>query len=159
MSQAVRQLFFVGMMYITVLSFLTGKDGKLLNTIKFTGFPMPMNRCISKAVIMRFPLRWMIFPVPWSFVMISAFPSLCAVLSWKEKRICFLSLPPGRRRAFSIGRFWDRQERWRTRFTCVPSTRAAFQGKRSTRETRCFLIPGGMTSAVWERKKELPLGK
>lgn len=68
---------------------LTGKDGKLLNTIKFTGFPMPMNRCISKAVIMRFPLHWMIFPAPWSFVMISAFPSLCAVLSWKGKRIYF----------------------------------------------------------------------
>ena len=148
----------MGMMYITVLSFLTGKDGRLLNTIKFTGFPMPMNRCISKAVIMRFPLRWMIFPAPWSFVMISAFPSLCAVLSWKGKRIYFLSLPPGRRRVFSIGRFWDRQERWRTRSICAPSTKAEFQGERSTRETRCFSIPGGMTSAVWERKKGLLSG-
>ena len=149
----------MGMMYITVLSFLTGKDGRLLNTIRFTVFPMLMNQCISKAVIMRFPLRWMIFPAPWSFVMISAFPSLCAVLSWKGKRIYFLSLPPGRRRVFSIGRFWDRQERWRTRSICAPSTKAEFQGERSTRETRCFSIPGGMTSVVWERKKGLLSGK
>lgn len=59
----------------------------------------------------------------------------------------------------SIGRFWDRQERWKTRFTCVPSTKAEFQGERSTRETRCFSIPGGMTSAVWEGKKGLLSGK
>ena len=88
-----------------------------------------------------------------------ALDDISAVLSWKGKRIYFLSLPPGRRRVFSIGRFWDRQERWKTRFTCVPSTRAEFQGERSTRETQCFSIPGGMTSVVWERKKGLLSGK
>lgn len=87
------------------------------------------------------------------------FPELVRRSVLEGKVDLFLSLLLGRRCVFSIGHFWDRQERWKTRFTCVPSTRAAFQGKRNTQEIRRFLIHGEMTSVGWERKKELPLGK
>lgn len=53
-------------------SFVFDREGrKIAEYDKVHGFPMLMSRCISKAVIMRFPLRWMTFPAPWSFVMIS----------------------------------------------------------------------------------------
>lgn len=87
-------------------SFVFDREGrKIAEYDKVHGFSYAHEPMISKAVIMRFPLRWMTFPAPWLFVMISVFPSLCAVPSWKGKRICFLSLPPGRRRVFSTGRF------------------------------------------------------
>lgn len=87
------------------------------------------------------------------------FPELVRRSVLEGKRIYFLSLPPGRRRVFSIGRFWDRQERWKTRYICAPSTKAEFQGERSTRETRRSLTRGEMMSVVWERKKGLLSGR
>lgn len=87
------------------------------------------------------------------------FPELVRRSVLEGKTDLFLFLPPGRRRVFSIGHFWDRRERWKTRFTCVPSTRAAFQGKRSMAEIRRSLTRGEMMSVVWERKKGLLLGR